>query len=121
MSLFRAVEHHLGPIDKWPSYILRFLFVTYVTQRAVKKVTAFFFGNDVPLDIAKTVYRLCNDTYSQDTEMRINHFYQLWQSSYYKTHMASYHNMLHQTFFWINGRALHLLETVKPEVMALEF
>jgi hypothetical protein len=27
------------------------------------------------------------------------------------THMASYYNMLHQTFIWINGRALHQMET----------
>jgi hypothetical protein len=53
--------------------------------------------------------------------MQINHYYQLWQSSYYKTHMASYYNMLHQTFLWINERALHQLETVKPEVTVLEF
>jgi hypothetical protein len=61
---------------------------------------------------------LCNDTCSQDTEMCMNH---LWQSSYYKAHMDSYYNMLHQTFFWINGRALHQLKTMKPEVTVLEF
>jgi hypothetical protein len=121
MSLIRAAEHHLGPIDTWPSYIIRFLFFEVTHPGVVKKLTAFFFGNDVPLDIAKTVYRLCNDTYSQDTEMKIDHFYWLWQSSHYKRHMASYYNMLHQTFFWINGRALHQLETVQPEVTVLEF
>jgi hypothetical protein len=121
MSLIHAVEHHLGPIDTWPSYILRFLFVHYVTTNAVKKVAAFFFGNDVPLDITKPIYRLCNDTYSQDTEMQIDHFYRLWQSSYYKKHMASYYNMLHQTFIWINGRALHQLETQEPEVTVMDF
>jgi hypothetical protein len=53
--------------------------------------------------------------------MQINHFYELWQSSYYKTQMASYHNMLHQTFIWINGRVLHQLETVQPEVTVMDF
>jgi hypothetical protein len=51
----------------------------------------------------------------------MTHFYQLWQSSFYKTHMASYYNILHTNFLWINGMALHQLEIVKPEVTVLEF
>jgi hypothetical protein len=51
----------------------------------------------------------------------MTHFYQLWKSSFYKTHMASYYNMLHKNFFWINGMALHQLEIMKPAVTVLEF
>jgi hypothetical protein len=51
----------------------------------------------------------------------MTHFYHMWQSSYYKARMASYYNMLHQNFFWINGRTLHQLEIVQPEVTVLEF
>jgi hypothetical protein len=35
--------------------------------------------------------------------------------------MAHYYNMLHQTFIWINGRALHQLETQQPEVTVMDF
>jgi hypothetical protein len=35
--------------------------------------------------------------------------------------MAHYYNMLHQTFIWINGRALHQLETQLQEVTVVEF
>jgi hypothetical protein len=120
MSLFRSVEHHLVPIDTWPSFIITFLFIEVAYPSVVKKLTAFFFGNDIPLNIAISLYRLCNDTYSHDTEIRMTQFYHMWQSSYYKAHMASYYNMLHQNFFWIKGRALHQLEIVQPEVTILE-
>jgi hypothetical protein len=35
--------------------------------------------------------------------------------------MASYYNMLHQIFVWINGRALRQLETLQPEVTVMDF
>jgi hypothetical protein len=91
------------------------------SAQVVKKLTAFFFGNEIPLDIFKTMYRLCNDTYTQDTEMKIDHFYWLRQSSHYKRHMAHYYNMLHGTFIWINVRTLHQLETQQPEITVIDF
>jgi hypothetical protein len=95
---------------------MRFLFVENPSPSIVKKLTALFYGNNVPLDIAITVYRICNDKCSHDMIAQKNHFYKLWQTSIIKAHLATYYNMLHKTFIWINGKALHQLETMKPEV-----
>jgi hypothetical protein len=84
-------------------------------------LSAFFFGNNVPLEKFKHLYRICNETYTEDTATKINHFYWLWEASRYTRHMAHYYNILHRTFIWINGRALHQLETQKPEVTVMDF
>jgi hypothetical protein len=87
----------------------------------VQKLTAFFFDNKVPLDTFKTVYRLCNDTCSRDTELKIDHFYWLWQSFRWVSHLARYYNMLHQTYMWINGTALNQLQTLRFQITVMEF
>jgi hypothetical protein len=40
--VLRALEHRLGPVDTWPSYILRFIFLDLPSPTVVKKLTAFF-------------------------------------------------------------------------------
>jgi hypothetical protein len=53
--------------------------------------------------------------------MTNEHFYSSWQSTLYTKHLAQFCNMLHQTFMWINGRALNQLETQLPEVTVMDF
>jgi hypothetical protein len=46
MKLLEAIEVHLGQIDIWPSYILRYMFANHPSPVALfrlKKVIAFFF------------------------------------------------------------------------------
>jgi hypothetical protein len=42
MLLLEAVECHLGPIDSWPTDIIRYLLCDVPTQLKLKKVIAFF-------------------------------------------------------------------------------
>jgi hypothetical protein len=51
MNQLQCVEQHIGPIDSWPSYIIRYLFIEY-TSHAIKMLTAFFYGTDIPISIA---------------------------------------------------------------------
>jgi hypothetical protein len=63
MLLLEAVEEHLGPIDSWPTYIIRYMFTdhpTPVKSANLKKVIAFFFGNGVPCALACQLYHACN-------------------------------------------------------------
>jgi hypothetical protein len=74
MSLVERVER-LGPIDTWPTYIIRFLFVDIPTPTIVRKLTAFFIGNGVKVSIADDLYLLCNDRWHpriRDDMYRIN-------------------------------------------------
>jgi len=61
MNPLQRVEQHLGPIDTWPSYVIRYLFTGVPSTTAVKKLTAFFYGNDIPVSIASQLYHDCND------------------------------------------------------------
>jgi hypothetical protein len=47
MKLLEAIDGHLGQIDIWPSYILRYIFADHpspVASFRLKKVIAFFLG-----------------------------------------------------------------------------
>jgi hypothetical protein len=62
MSVLDRVEKCLGPVNSWPTYIIRFLFVDTPTPKIVKKkYTAFMIGNGVNVDLASDLYLLCND------------------------------------------------------------
>jgi len=55
MKLLETAGSHLGEIDLWPSLILQYLFNDYpspVRNDRLKKVIVFFYGNDVPKDLA---------------------------------------------------------------------
>lgn len=70
MFLLEAVEIHLGPLDSWPSYILRYQFVERVVLERVKLLCAFFCGNGLPCYLAYQLYHACNPT-TVDASLRI--------------------------------------------------
>jgi len=43
------VEAHLGSVDIWASYLLRYMFLLEPNSHAMKKVPAFMYGNNVRL------------------------------------------------------------------------
>jgi hypothetical protein len=54
------MESRLGPIDLWPSYIPRFLFVDAPNAATVRRVVAFFYGNGIEYGTAAHFFCLCN-------------------------------------------------------------
>jgi len=47
-----VVEHRLGTIETWPSYIISYLFLNCPRPLIIKKMTAFFYGNGLTLSPA---------------------------------------------------------------------
>ena len=100
------VEQHLGQIDTWPTYIIRYLFIDVPKPSIVRKLTAFFYGNDIPVSIASQLYNACNDKYNLQVTENICDLYSHWQRCRYKIHMSEYYNVRLHKFIWINGTAL---------------
>jgi hypothetical protein len=51
-------------IDTCSTYIIRYLFIDVPKHRIVRKLTAFFYGNDIPVSIASQLHNPCNDKYN---------------------------------------------------------
>jgi len=52
MYLLHALESFLGDTEQWPTTILNQLFIDEPTPTIIKKVSAFYYGNNVPYNIA---------------------------------------------------------------------
>jgi hypothetical protein len=121
MLLAEAIENHLGHIDSWPSYILRYLFSDHpspVRSTRLKKVIAFFCGKDVPCTLARRFY-ICNGKASKYVTDQFNEWYYVWQKSRYKPHTTEYYNMRLEKFIFINGSCQNKMEPVLPEVLVM--
>jgi hypothetical protein len=87
MSLLDRVERRLGPINTWPTYIIRFLFIDIPTPIIVKKLTAFMVGNGVDVSVAADLYLLCNDELHPRIKADMYRFNFIWQRQMHKTHV----------------------------------
>jgi hypothetical protein len=129
-ELVEAVKGHLGRFSFWPSYILRDIFTDRPSPRAtvrLKKVIAFFFGNDVPCELACDFYRACNGTASRSVAVsrfvgeQFHEWYCSWRRSRNKVHMAEYYNMRLRKHVYINGSLYGQNEPVLPETTVMDF
>jgi len=121
MCVLQRIKQHLGQIDTWPTYIMKYLFIDVAKSRIVRKLTAFFYGNDIPVSIASQLYNACNDKYNLQLTEYICDLYSQWQGCRYKIHMSECYNVRLHKFIWINGTALNQLEEVKTEVTVIDF
>jgi len=93
MCLLQQVEQHLGQIDTWPTYNIRYLFIDVPKPRIVRKLTAFFYGNDIPESIASQLYNACNDKYNLHVTEYNCDLYSHWQRCMYMIDMSEYYNV----------------------------
>jgi len=112
MYLLQHVEQHLGPLDTWPTYIIRYLFVDFPSPPIVKGLSAFFSGNNVPVYIASQLYLACNDTCNIHATNYMYQLYLRWQRCMYRFHMFEYYNVLKRKYIWTNGKAFNQKEEV---------
>lgn len=92
-----------------PSYIIRHLFIDVPTTTVVKKLTAFFYGNDIPVSIVSQLYHACNDKCNSQVTKLMYNLYFHWLMCMYKFHMFEYYEVLKCKFVWINRKALNQL------------
>jgi hypothetical protein len=121
MSLLESVEYRLGPINSWPSYIIRFLFVDIPTPTIVRKVTAFFVGNGVSVSIVADLYLLCTDHWHSRISDDMYGINFVWQRRMHNIHLYEYYNVLQCKYLWLNGALMDQNEEVKPAPTSREF
>jgi hypothetical protein len=120
MSLLDRVEQRLGPINTWPTYIIRFLFAENPTRIIVKKLTAFMVGNGVYVNIAADLYLLCNNEFHAHIKDDVYHFNVICRRQMYKTHLYKYYVLKHK-YLWLNGKHMDQNEEVLPSITFIEF
>jgi hypothetical protein len=64
MCVLQQVEQQLVQTDAWPTNYIRYLFIDVSKPSVVRKLTAFFYGNGIPVSIASRLYNACNDKYN---------------------------------------------------------
>jgi len=124
MNLLEIIEGHLGEVNLWPSLILTYLFNDHpspVRTDRLKTVIAFFYGNDIPMDLAYQFYNVCNGRASWFVGEQFREWYHVWRTRRCKPHMAMYWNMRLQKFIHINGSLLNQSEPVSSEMSEIHF
>ena len=124
MNLLGIVEGHLGDTDLWPSLFLTYMFNDHpspVRADRLKKVIAFFYGNDFPMDLAYQLYNACNGKASRFVLEQFREWYHVWRTHRCKPHMGEYWNMRLGKFIHINGSLLNQSEPVLPRVTEIDF
>jgi hypothetical protein len=75
--------------DSWPTYIILNVFVVKPNEHAMKKVAAFMYGNDVPVEMAAVCYVACRGReYIQTINQAIFSWYYTWNRETRKRHMS---------------------------------
>jgi hypothetical protein len=81
----------------------------------VRDFCASCYGNGLPLRFATSLYLLVNAHCNDVTSQTIYTLYDLWHSDHSTIHHASYFNVMHGKYMWINGSNHPRLEPVLPE------
>ena len=116
-----VVEHRLGTIETWPSFIIRFLFLNCPRPQIIKKITAFFYGNGITLSLPIRLCQICNDKYTSPVVNTVSNVYLKWQRNRFNPHIFHYYDVQRRRFLCINGSSLNQTETVQPEVTVMDF
>ena len=103
-NLVQCVEHHLGPLDTWPTHILMYLFNMVPISPRVKRVAAFFYGNNVPLNIAVAFFHASNSASSIFVGEEMCFWYHIWQSALEGSRLCYYYNVKMKLILYINGK-----------------
>ena len=115
------VERRLGIVDTWPSSIIWFLFLERPTHRAIRLLSAFFYGNYISPSLATGLYELCNIHFTSLVGCKMRNYYIEWQRRRCTPHLSQYYDIHLRTYLWINGSSLNQREVVQPEVTVMDF
>ena len=116
-----VVGQRLGDVDTWPSHIIGFLFLEFPTCNIIKRLAAFFYGNDISPSLVAGVYELCNADYTSLVGSAMRNFYFEWQRKRFTLHLSQYYDVRLRQFLWINGSSLPRREVVQPVATVIHY
>ena len=79
----------------------------------MKELTAFFFGNDIPLTSAYLLYQACTPT-TEAVRHMFYEWYFFWQTSQYVSSLTTYYNMLRKRMVYLSGSHYAKFEPIIP-------
>ena len=100
MYLMVFLELLIGDISTWPTYILSLLVEPPTTTTL--NVSAFFYGNGVPLRISGHFFNLCNPYGGHDVLSDMHCIYTVWFQGKNALHHAAYYDINYK-MYWIHG------------------
>ena len=116
-----VLEQRLGDVDTLPSHIIGCLFLEFPTRNIIKRLAAFFYGNDISPSLAADVYELCNADYTSLVGSAMRNFYFEWQRKRFTPHLYQYYDVRLRQFLWINGSSLPQREVVQPVATLIDY
>jgi hypothetical protein len=121
MDPMSVLKEHLGAVATWPTSTKLQLFAEDPSERSVRDVTEFMYGNGVPIRLPIE----CFDASSGENDMFIDEkmleCYYARDRSNYKLHKAQYSFMNLKEMSWINGRACNRLELLRTNLQVKDF
>ena len=115
MNLLHFMEILVADFGLWPSSVLSGLFLDLPSERTVRKVASFLYGNGVPLKIATKLCALCNPLWNDRASTDMNVLYHLWHAGVDERHHTKYYSTRHRQMYWIHGGDCARDEPVTPK------
>ena len=103
MFILQFLELIVDDFNFWPTEVLLDIFIRVPTFQAIERVASFAYGNGVPLRILSRFLRLCGQDWSENSFTHLYSLYHKWRVEFGEVHHASYYNVKHKRFCWING------------------
>jgi hypothetical protein len=116
-----VVEQRLGDVDTWPSHSIGYIFLEFPTDRIIKRLTAFFYGNGISLSLAVGLYEICNSYYTSLVGSAMRTLYWELQSKRFTPQLSQYYDIHLRQFLWINGSSLHQRDVVQPIATVIDY
>jgi hypothetical protein len=113
MDPLSVAEDHLEAVNIWPTSIILLMFVEDPSDRTVKEVAGFLYGNDVPINLAVEYFYWCNSAKAVYLDEKMHEWSYIWDRNPYNFHKAWYYSMRLKAMEWIHGRARNQEEQVK--------
>jgi len=74
------IEAVLGNIESWHSNIIKLIFIDAYNTENMFQTGAFFYGNNVPLDVALPFYSMCNEHSPFLALIHLKLMYNMWNT-----------------------------------------
>jgi len=74
MSSLSTLERFLSSLHSWPRDILRYLFLNLPTHNTVHDLVMFFYGNDIPSQLALDFFQECSSPTSDQIDSFLSQY-----------------------------------------------
>ena len=121
MDPLAIVEAQLGIVEIWPSYVLRYMFLSEPISYIMKKVAAFMYGKSARRLTTWPVIRRVTVDIRGPWKLLLNAWYDAWNMDENRSHVEHYYSVSMKCQAWVNGKAREQYEAVKPVVSVSHF